>query len=53
LGFIRDFVDIQQGMQSGVEKVALRLLKIKVDIKIISTTTGLSEKELEALRKKL
>ena len=43
---------IQQGIQSGVEKVALGLLKMNVDIKIISTTTGLSIKELEALREK-
>ena len=44
---------IQQGIQSGVEKVALGLLKMNVDIKIISTTTGLSIKELETLREKL
>jgi predicted transposase/invertase (TIGR01784 family) len=44
---------IQQGIQSGVEKVSLGLLKANIDIKIISTTTGLSKKELEELRKKL
>jgi hypothetical protein len=44
---------VDQGIQSGVEKVALGLLKANVDIKIISTTTGLSKKELEDLREKL
>ena len=43
----------REGKEEGIEKVAIELLKEKVDIQLISRTTGLSIEELEKLKDKI
>ena len=40
-----------EGWQKGQQKVVLNMLKNKMDIKIITKVTGLSEKEIKKLKK--
>ena len=40
-----------EGWQEGQQKVVLNMLKNKMDIKIITKVTGLSEKEIKKLKK--
>ena len=42
----------QEGRQEGYRDVALNLLKKGVDLQLILDSTGLSEKELDALKNK-
>ena len=41
----------QEGQQVERQKVVLNMLKNKMDIKIITEVTGLSEKEIKKLKK--
>jgi predicted transposase/invertase (TIGR01784 family) len=44
---------IQEGIESTLEKVAIGMLALNVDIEIIQKTTGLSLEEIEKLRSKV
>ena len=44
---------IQEGMQKGIQKTAIQLLKEGLDTEFIARVTGLSQKEIEKLRKNL
>ena len=41
---------IKQGTEQGIQQVALNMLKQKIDIEIISNTTGLSKEDLKNLK---
>ena len=40
------------GIEKGIEQVALNMLKRGIPVEIISDTTGLTEQEIEMLKKK-
>jgi predicted transposase/invertase (TIGR01784 family) len=42
----------EEGMIEGIEKVALNMLKRGIPVEIISDTTGLTEQQIEMLKKK-
>jgi len=44
---------IQEGIENGVKKVALGMLKLNLDMEIIQKSTGLSFEEIERLKKSL
>ncbi len=46
IGFDRG---IQKGIENGVKKVALGMLKLNLDMEIIQKSTGLSLEEIESL----
>jgi len=46
-------IGIEKGMEKGIEKVVIGMLKLKVDNEIIQKSTGLSFEAIEALKKKL
>jgi len=50
---IEKLPSFNRGLEKGIEKVALGMLALNVDIKIIQKTTGLSLERLESLRKSL
>ena len=43
----------REGQQEGIEKVALNMLKNRINIQIILDVTKLSKKELEQLKEKI
>ena len=43
---------IEKGIEKGIEQVALNMLKRGIPVEIISDTTGLTEQEIEMLKKK-
>lgn len=44
---------IEQGIEQGIEKVAIELLKEKVSEQIITSTTGLTQKQIQYLKSKI
>lgn len=42
----------EEGMMEGIEKVALNMLKVGVSIETIANTTGLTNQQIETLKKK-
>ena len=42
---------LEKGMQKGMQKVALNLLKENIDISVIEKTTGLSKSEIKKLKR--
>jgi len=44
---------IGDGVEKGIEKVAIGMLKLKVNINIISQSTGLTIKQLEIIKRRL
>jgi predicted transposase/invertase (TIGR01784 family) len=43
---------IERGIEQGIEQVALKMLKRGIAVEIISDTTGLTEQQIEMLKKK-
>jgi len=44
---------IEQGIEQGIEKVAIELMREKVDEQIIASTTGLTHKQIQHLKRKI
>lgn len=42
----------EEGMMEGIEKVALNMLKVGISIETIANTTGLTNQQIETLKKK-
>ena len=41
-----------EGIEKGIEKVALNMLKVGISIETIANTTGLTNQQIETLKKK-
>ena len=44
---------IQEGIERGIEKVAIAMLKTNMSVEIIQKTTGLSLQKIEILKKRI